>query len=44
MRKEKKIVALLLAVIMLAVLAVPAQNDKFCYHVPMDNKNVFSSI
>ena len=23
---------------------VPAQNDKFCYHVPMDNKNVFSSI
>ena len=24
--------------------SVPAQNDKFCYHVPMDNKNVFSSI
>lgn len=23
---------------------VPATNDKFCYHVPMDNKNVFSSI
>ena len=24
--------------------SVPATNDKFCYHVPMDNKNVFSSI
>ena len=23
---------------------VPAENDRFCYHVPMDNKNVFSSI
>ena len=24
--------------------SVPAKNDSFCYHVPMDNKNVFSSI
>ena len=24
--------------------SVPATNDKFCYHVPMENKNVFSSI
>lgn len=23
---------------------VPAPNDKFCYHTPMDNKNVFTSI
>ncbi len=23
---------------------VPATNDKFCYHVPVDSKNVFSSI
>ena len=24
--------------------SVPGENDKFCYHTPMDNKNVFTSI
>lgn len=28
----------------ICTFTVPAENDRFCYHVPMDNKNVFSSI